>query len=88
LLQDRFVLRDLDGCTLFRFESTIGIKGGIAGWLKGQILVRPTLSRFMRDHSRRLKEPIEGRAKNSRLYPYRNFGLAPLMTIFPNPYED
>ena len=36
LLQDRFVLRDLDGCTLFRYESTIGVKGGIAGWLKGQ----------------------------------------------------
>ena len=77
LLQDRFVLQNLDGCTLFRYESTIGIKGGLAGWLKGQILVRPTLSRFMRDHSRRLKETIEERAKNSRLYPYRHCGLAP-----------
>ena len=36
LLQDRFVLQNLDGCTLFRYESTIGIKGGLAGWLKGQ----------------------------------------------------
>ncbi|OLC54813.1 MAG: hypothetical protein AUH77_08080 [Candidatus Rokubacteria bacterium 13_1_40CM_4_69_39] len=77
LLQDRFVLQNLDGCTLFRYESTIGIKGGFAGWLKGQILVRPTLSRFMRDHSRRLKETIEARAKNSRLYPYRHCSLAP-----------
>ena len=77
LLQDRFVLQNLDGCTLFRYESTIGIKGGFAGWLKGQILVRPTLSRFMRDHSHRLKETIEARAKNSRLYPYRRSCLAP-----------
>ena len=69
LLQDRFVLRDLDGCTLFRYESTIGVKGGIAGWLKGQLLVRPTLSRFMRAHSLKLKETIEARAKNSRIYP-------------------
>ncbi len=77
LLQDRFVLRDLGGCTLFRYESTIGIKGGVAGWLKGRLLVRPTLSRFMRDHSRRLKETIEARAKDSRLYPYRRLCLAP-----------
>jgi hypothetical protein len=77
LLQDRFVLRNLDGCTLFRYESTIGIEGGLAGWLKGQLLVRPTLARFMRDHSLRLKETIEARAKNSRLYPYRHCGLAP-----------
>jgi hypothetical protein len=77
LLQDRFVLRNLDGCTLFRYESTIGIKGGIAGWLKGQLLVRPVLGRFMRNRSRRLKETIEARAKESRLYPYRNCGRAP-----------
>ena len=74
LLQDRFLLRDLAGCTLFRYESTIGVKGGIAGWLKGQLLVRPTLSRFMRAHSLKLKETIEARAKNSRIYPYRNCG--------------
>jgi hypothetical protein len=72
LMQDRLVLRALDGCTLFRYESTIGIKGGIVGWLKGQLLVRPALSRFLRDHSRRLKDTIEARAKNSRLYPYRS----------------
>ena len=77
LLQDRFVLRDLDGCTLFRYESTIGIKGGIAGWFKGRLLVRPTLSRFMRNHSLKLKQTIEASARESRLYPYRNCGLAP-----------
>jgi len=77
LLEDRFVLLNLDGCTLFRYESTIGIKGGIAGWLKGQLLVRPTLSRFMRNHSLQLKQTLEARARESRLYPYRNCGLAP-----------
>lgn len=74
LLQDRFVLRNLDGCTLFRYESIIGIKGGLAGWLKGQLLVRPTLTRFRRDQSLRLKGTIEARAKSSRLYPYRDCG--------------
>ncbi len=77
LLQDRFVLRDLDGCTLFRYESIFGMKGGVAGWLKSQLLVRPTLSRFMRNHSLKLKETIEARAKKSRVYPHRNCGLAP-----------
>jgi len=77
LLEDRFVLRNRNGCTLFRYESTIGIKGGIAGWFKGHLLVRPSLSRFMRDHARKLKQTIEARAKESRLYPYRNCGLAP-----------
>ena len=77
LLEDRFMLRNKNGCTLFRYESTIGIKGGIAGWLKGQLLVRPALSRFMRDRSRTLKQTIESRARDSRLYPYRDCGLAP-----------
>jgi hypothetical protein len=77
LMEDRFVLRNVDGCTLFLYESTIGIKGGIAGWLKGQFLVRPGLGRFMRDHSLKLKQTIEARAKESRLYPYRRCGVAP-----------
>ncbi len=71
LLQDRFLLRDVDGCTLFRYESTIGLRGGLVGWLRGQILVRPILRRFMRAHSRKLKATIEERAKKSRIYPYR-----------------
>ncbi len=70
LLRDRFVLEDADGCTLFRYESTIGLKGFLVGWLVGQFSVRPRLVRFMRDHALKLKETIEARAKRSRLYPY------------------
>ncbi len=71
LLRDRFVLADAGGCTLFRYESTIGIKGSLAGWLIGRLRVRPRLVRFMRAHGLELKETIEARAKRSHLYPYR-----------------
>ena len=30
LLHDRFLLRDVGGCTLFRYESTFGLEGGSA----------------------------------------------------------
>lgn len=76
LLQDRFLLENLDGCTLFRYESTIGLSGGVAGWLRGQLMVRPVLRKFMREHSRTLKATIEDRARRSRVYPYRDCGLA------------
>src|SRR3989442_13786134 len=76
LLRDRFLLRDVAGCTLFRYESTFGIKGGLGGWLRGQLIVRPVLRRFMREHSLKLKKTIEDRAKRSRVYPYRDCGLA------------
>jgi hypothetical protein len=76
LLQDRFLLQDVEGCTLFRYESTIGIRGGPVGWLRGQFVVRPILRRFMLAHSCKLKETIEARARKSRVYPYRECGLA------------
>lgn len=76
LLQDRFLLENVDGCTLFRYESTIGLSGGVAGWLRGQLMVRPVLRKFMREHSRTLKATIEDRARRSRVYPYRQCGLA------------
>lgn len=65
LLQDRFLLQDVVGCTRVRYESTIGIAGGIAGWLKAQFFVRPVLKRFMREHALKLKRTIEERAKRS-----------------------
>lgn len=71
LLRDQFLLQDVDGCTLFRYESTIGLRGGLVGWVRGQLLVCPILRRFMREHSRKLKATIEARAKKSRMYPYR-----------------
>lgn len=76
LLRDRFALEDVAGCTLFRYESTIGLNGGIPGWVRGQLVVRPVLLKFMREHSRKLKATIEDRARQSRLYPYRECGLA------------
>lgn len=75
LLQDRFQLQDVAGCTHFRYESIIGIAGGIAGWLKAQFFIRPVLSKFMREHALKLKRTIEERAKRSRVYPYRECGL-------------
>ena len=74
LLKDRFVLQDVAGCTLFRYESTFGLRGGLAGWLRGQLVIRPVLRRFMREHSLKLKKTIEDRAKRSRVYPYRDCG--------------
>ncbi len=71
LLRDRFVLLDEVGCTRFRYESTIGLRGSVVGWLVGHRRVRPTLQRFMRRHSRQLKATIETRARQSRVYPFR-----------------
>jgi len=76
LLRDRFALEDVDGCTLFRYESMIGLRGGITGWVRGQLVVRPVLRKFMREHSRKLKATIEDRARRSRVYPYRECGRA------------
>ena len=69
LLRDRFTLHDVDGCTRFRYESTFGLEGAVVGWLRGQLLVRPILKRFMREHSLELKKTIEARALKSRVYP-------------------
>jgi len=76
LLHDRFLLRDVGGCTLFRYESTFGLEGGLVGCLRGRWFVRPVLRRFMRAHSEKLKATIEARARRSRVYPYRACGLA------------
>jgi hypothetical protein len=69
LLRDRFTLHDAAGCTRFRYESTFGLEGAVVGWLRGQLLVRPIVSRFMRVHSFELKKTIEARALKSRVYP-------------------
>lgn len=71
LLRDRFVLEEVDGCTRFRYESTFGVNGWILGWVVGRFYVKPLLRRFMREHTRQLKEAIEERAKRSRVFPYR-----------------
>ena len=50
----------------------------MAGWLQGQLVVRPILRRFMREHTRKPKGTIEERAKKSRVYPCRDCELASL----------
>jgi len=77
LLRDRFLLEDVGGCTRFRYESTFGLAGGLSGWLRGRFVVGPVLARFMRAHSRKLKDTIEARARQSRIYPYHACDLVP-----------
>ena len=74
LLRDRFLLEDEAGCTRFLYESTIGVRGSLVGWLIARWRVRPVLERFMRQHSASLKRTIEARAQQSRLYPFRGCG--------------
>ena len=74
LLRDRFVLDDVGGCTRLRYESTFGVRGGVFGWLVGRLRVKPLLAAFMLEHTRKLKETIEERAKRSRIFPYRECG--------------
>ncbi|MBI4305389.1 MAG: hypothetical protein HY678_03625 [Chloroflexi bacterium] len=71
LLQDRLVLSRAKDCTWFTYESTVGVKGSLAGWLVSQLFVRPLLSRFMRQHVVKLKATIEERARNSKVFPQR-----------------
>jgi hypothetical protein len=74
LLEDRFVLEDVGGCTRLRYESTFGLQGWIFGWLVGRFYVKPILHRFMRAHTGELKRAVEERAKRSRVFPYRQCG--------------
>lgn len=71
LLRDRIALFKSSDCTWFRYESTVGVKGWLAGWLIAQLYVRPRLGRFMREHTLKMKKTIEDRAKNSRVFPQR-----------------
>ena len=69
LLRDRFTFIPVDGCTLLRYESTIGWRGWVAGWLAVQLLAKPVVKRHMRTHLAELKQTIEARAQRSKLFP-------------------
>ena len=69
LLRDRFTLEAQGNCTLFRYESTFGVRGWVLGWVLGVLYVRPMMKRFMSRHLEEFKETIEARAKRSRVYP-------------------
>ncbi|MDA1349100.1 MAG: hypothetical protein O3A47_09595 [Chloroflexi bacterium] len=75
LLRDRFTLEDLQGCTRFLYESTVGVPGWVLGWLVAQTYVRTLLGKFMREHTASMKEKIEDRARKSRVYPYKDCGV-------------
>lgn len=69
LLRDRFMLEDAEGCTEFTYDSTFAVNGWLAGWLVGQLYVRPLLGEFMRRHVEELTHTIEARAAQSHVYP-------------------
>jgi hypothetical protein len=50
LLHDRFELTEVEAGTRFRYESTVGLRGSVFGWLLCQTYVRVVLGRFMRKH--------------------------------------
>ena len=56
LLSDRFTLQAVEGGTLFRYESTVGLWGSVFGWLLCQTYVRAVLGRFRRDHVAKIRE--------------------------------
>ena len=72
LLEDRFTLEDDNGCTNFRYESTIGVRGSWWGWLIARFYAKPIVERLMRTHLPEMKEAVENRAKKSILYPQSN----------------
>ncbi|MGE0058459.1 MAG: SRPBCC family protein [Dehalococcoidia bacterium] len=59
LLQDRISLTQEGPGTRVRYESTVGLKGSVFGWLLARLYVRPVLSRFMVGHLRQLRDSIE-----------------------------
>ena len=75
LLEDRFLLADVEGCTRFSYHSTIGLPGSLAGWLIARFRVKRIVERFMAEHVQELKHAIEERAKRSKVFPYRPCGL-------------
>ena len=68
LLEDRFLLEAVEGCTEFRYESTFGVRWSIFGWILGKLWLERCLKQHMRDHLKELQETIEARAKRSRVY--------------------
>jgi hypothetical protein len=68
-LEDRFTLEDDNGCTQFRYESSIGVRGWWFGWLIARFYAKEIVERMMRTHVPEMKEAIENRASRSSLFP-------------------
>lgn len=60
LLHDRLSAEPFEGGTLVRYESTVGLRGSVFGWLLCFLYVRPVLQRFMKQHLAQLKQTVEG----------------------------
>ena len=59
LLQDRISLAAEGAGTRVRYESTVGLKGSVFGWLLVMLYVKPVLQRFMRGHLQQLRARVE-----------------------------
>lgn len=59
LLRDRISLAAENGGTRVRYESTVGLRGSILGWLLAVLYVKRVLGAFMIQHLRQLKESTE-----------------------------
>ena len=59
LLIDRISLIAAAGRTRVRYESTIGLKGSVFGWLICRLYVRRVLSKFMQKHLSQLRDSLE-----------------------------
>ena len=70
LLRDRLELDDHGSCTVLRYRSTIGARGGIFGWPVAKWYAKPIVARHMREHLGEIKEAVEARARRSMLFPY------------------
>jgi hypothetical protein len=63
-LRDRISLTAEANGTRVRYESTVGLKGSVFGWILVMLYVKPVLQRFMRGHLQQLKERAEPREHN------------------------
>ncbi len=59
LLSDRISLVTEGAGTRVRYESTVGLKGSIFGWLICKLYVRRVLGKFMRQHLNQMKDSLE-----------------------------
>ena len=69
LLRDRFLLYAEGNCTRLRYESRVGLRGWLLGWVIARFYVRPRLERLMKAHLEEMKEAAEVRARRSKVYP-------------------
>lgn len=69
LLHDRFILRTEGNCTRLRYESQMGLRGWLLGWIIARFYARPRLERLMRAHLEEMKGAVEARARRSKIYP-------------------